>query len=58
MTDVLGWRLKVGLLVPSTNSSVQPETDDMRPAGVTNHVARIHVPNQTFESDADAEAIA
>lgn len=57
MTDILGHRLKLGILVPSTNSSVQPEMDDLRPAGVTNHVSRIAVPNQSFHTDADAEAI-
>ena len=25
MADTLGWRLKLGVLVPSTNTSVQPE---------------------------------
>jgi len=57
MTDILGYRLKVGVLVPSTNSTVQPEMDDMRPPGVTNHLSRIAVPNQSFHSDADAAAI-
>jgi len=57
MTDILGHRLKVGILVPSTNSSVQPELDAMRPRGVTNHIGRISVPNQSFHTDADALAI-
>ncbi len=57
MTDILGYRLKLGILVPSTNSSVQPEMDDLRPEGVTNHVSRIAVPNQSFHTDADAQAI-
>jgi maleate isomerase len=37
MTDVLGWRRKFGVIGPSTNTVVQPDFDDMRPAGVTNH---------------------
>ena len=45
MTDVYGYRLKVGVVTPSVNTVVQPEYDDMRPVGVTNHLARIHVPN-------------
>jgi maleate isomerase len=53
MTDSLGWRRKFGVLVPSTNTSVQPEFDDMRPAGVTNHISRIRIPNVPLESDAD-----
>jgi maleate isomerase len=43
MTDALGWRLKLGVVTPSVNTIVQPEYDDMRPRGVTNHVARIHI---------------
>ncbi len=41
MTDALGWRRKFGVLAPSTNTSVQPEYDGMRPHGVTNHFSRI-----------------
>lgn len=45
MTDSLGWRRKFGVLAPSTNTSVQPEFDGMRPAGVTNHFSRIIIPD-------------
>jgi maleate isomerase len=41
MTDVLGYRAKVGLLLPYTNTVVQPECDAMRPPGVTNHTSRV-----------------
>lgn len=41
MTDTLGFRKKFGVIAPSTNTSVQPEFDAMRPRGVTNHFARI-----------------
>lgn len=41
--DRLGYRLKLGVIIPSTNTCVQPELDDMRPRGVTNHVARIMI---------------
>jgi maleate isomerase len=41
--DRLGYRLKLGVLIPSTNTCVQPEFDDMRPHGVTNHIARIMI---------------
>lgn len=57
MPDVLGTRLKIGVLVPSTNSSVEPEYARMAVPGVTHMTARIDVPNQVFTSDADAEAI-
>ena len=45
MTDVLGWRRKFGVIGPSTNTVVQPDFDDMRPPGVTNHYSRIFTPN-------------
>lgn len=53
MTDSLGYRAKFGVLVPSTNTSVQPEFDAMRPTGVTNHISRIRIPNMALESDDD-----
>lgn len=57
MTDLLGYRLKVGSLVPSVNSSVEPEFNAMSVPGVTHLAARIRIPNQQFHSDADAQAI-
>jgi len=51
MSDVLGYRKKFGVLGPSTNTVVQPEFDDMRPAGVTNHYSRIIVENPSAISD-------
>ena len=53
MTDCLGHRAKFAVLVPSTNTSVQPEFDAMRPPGVTNHISRIAIPNIPLKSDAD-----
>lgn len=53
MTDSLGYRMKFGVIAPSTNTSVQPELDDMRPVGVTNHFSRIVIPNDPVANDAD-----
>jgi maleate isomerase len=53
MTDVLGWRKVFGVLGPSTNTVVQPDFDDLRVPGVTNHYSRIIVQNPTALSDAD-----
>ncbi|MGH7096209.1 MAG: maleate cis-trans isomerase family protein [Stellaceae bacterium] len=53
MADALGWRLKFGVIAPSTNTIVQPEFDAMRPRGVTNHFARIHIPNDPLKGDED-----
>ena len=43
MVDVLGFRKRIGIVVPSTNTVVQPESEAFRPHGVTNHVARISI---------------
>jgi maleate isomerase len=50
--DVLGWRGKLAIIVPSTNTIVQPELDAMRPQGVTNHIARVAVPDVPLTDDA------
>jgi len=51
MQDSLGWRRLFGVLGPSTNTTVQPDYDDMRPPGVTNHYSRIYTPNAKAISD-------
>lgn len=49
--DVLGRRLKLGVIGPATNTVVQPDFDDLRPAGVTNHYSRIRVEDASGVSD-------
>src|SRR5256885_16939266 len=51
MTDSLGSRAKFGVLAPSTNTSVQPEFDAMRPWGVTNHHSRLIIPDTRVTDD-------
>lgn len=53
MADHLGWRLKFGVLGPSTNTIVQPDLDAMRPVGVTNHYSRIEIPPMKVGSNED-----
>ena len=57
MTDSLGYRAKFGVIAPSTNTSVQPEFDAMRPVGVTNHFARIVIPDDPVSGDADFDRL-
>ncbi len=57
MADALGWRRKFAVIAPSTNTSVQPEFDDMRPRGVTNHFGRIWIPDDPIHDDADFEQL-
>ena len=54
--DYLAWRLALGVTTPSTNTVVQPEYDDMRPEGVTNHLGRMKIPDHPVATDADFEA--
>ena len=49
--DALGGRLKVGVVVPSTNTIVQPETDMVRVPGVTCHIGRIPISNRKISTD-------
>lgn len=51
--DHLGYRMKFGVVGPSTNTVVQPDLDDMRPVGVTNHYSRIAVPEMAVHSNED-----
>lgn len=52
MTDALAPRGKFGVIAPSTNTSVQPEYDAMRPWGVTNHFSRVVIPDSRVSDDA------
>ena len=52
MADHLGYRKKMGTLGPSTNTIFQPDFDDLRPVGVTNHYSRIAIPNDPVNDDA------
>ena len=51
MTDSLGHRAKFGVLAPSTNTSVQPEFDAMKPWGVTHHHSRLIIPDMRVTGD-------
>jgi maleate isomerase len=47
--DYLAQRAKVAVVVPATNTVVQPEMEAMRPNGVTNHVTRMLLPPRPYE---------
>ena len=55
--DALGHRFKFAVLVPSTNTAVEPEYALMQPPGITNHTGRIAIPNNPIRSDADFSAL-
>ncbi|HKJ39241.1 MAG TPA: hypothetical protein VJ972_10715 [Anaerolineales bacterium] len=51
MTDALGYRKKFGVIVPSTNTIVEPDFHRMSVPGVTPHMSRIHIRDQNLSSD-------
>lgn len=51
MTDTLGYRGRIALVVPSTNTSCQPESEALRPHGVTNQIARISIKERPLTSE-------
>jgi maleate isomerase len=51
MPDSLGFRKRIGVVVPSTNTTVQPECENLRPHGVTNHVARSTIKERPLNTD-------
>jgi maleate isomerase len=57
MTDARGWRAKMAVLGPSTNTIVQPDMDDLRVPGVTAHYARIYVDNLPVGDDSSFKAL-
>ena len=57
MVDQRGWKLRVGAVIPSTHTIVQPDFDDLRLDGITNHVARIGIPNIDIKTDDDFDKL-
>jgi maleate isomerase len=51
MTDSLAARAKFAVLAPSTNTSVQPEFEAMKPWGVTHHHSRLIIPDMRVSDD-------
>jgi maleate isomerase len=57
MGNILGWRRVFGIATPSVNTVVQPEYDDLRPAGVVNHCEGMHVPDDPTDANSDGNAL-
>jgi maleate isomerase len=49
--DTLGYRKRIGIVVPSTNTTVQPECEMLRPLGVTNHTGRSTIVERPLNSE-------
>lgn len=57
MPDVTGYRAKMGVIVPSTNTVVEHDFNRVAPDGVTFHVGRMYIENPRLGSDAEFEAL-
>jgi len=51
LPDTLGYRKRIGLVVPSTNTTVQPETDMLRVPGVTCHTGRVTIKERPLNTE-------
>ena len=51
MPHVLGWRATFGVIAPSTNTVVEPDYNRMCPPGVTAHMGRLHIKDQSMSDD-------
>ena len=51
MPDTLGYRKRFGIVVPSTNTTVEPECELLRPPGVTNHTARSTIKERPLNTE-------
>jgi maleate isomerase len=49
--DTLGYRKRIGVVVPSTNTTVQPETDMLRVPGVTCHTGRVTIKERPLNTE-------
>ena len=51
MPDTLGYRKRIGIVVPSTNTTVEPECEMLRPRGVTNHTGRSTIKERPLNTE-------
>ena len=57
MPDAAGYRVKFGVIVPSTNTVVEADYNRMAPPGVTFHTGRMYIEHPVIDSDAHFEAL-
>ena len=57
MPDTLGYRAKMGVVIPSTNTTMEPELYSMAPHGVTFHIARMYLAQSAMGSAEQAQAV-
>ena len=52
MMEQYATRLKIGIVTPSTNTTLEPDSHALCPVGVTAHTARISIQNKQISGDA------
>jgi len=57
MPDVVGYRKKFAVIVPSTNTVVEADFNRLAPPGVTFHTGRMYIERPVMDSDAAFEAV-
>ena len=57
MPDVVGYRAKFAVIVPSTNTVVEHDFNVLRPPGVTIHAGRFMIDRPALASDAEFEEL-
>jgi maleate isomerase len=57
MPDAVASRAKFGVIVPSTNTVVEYDYNDIAPAGVTFHSGRMYIEDGSLGSDEDFKAL-
>lgn len=57
MPDITGYRAKVGVIVPSTNTVVEHDTALLRPHGVTFHTGRMPISDPRMDNNENYEAL-
>jgi maleate isomerase len=57
MPDITGYRAKMAVIVPSTNTVVEHDMNVMRPPGVTFHAGRMYIEQPQIADDEQFEAL-
>jgi maleate isomerase len=57
MPDLLGYRAKIGIVVPSTNTTMEPDMHAMAPSGVTFHTARLRLTRSSMRTAEETQKV-
>jgi maleate isomerase len=57
MPDAAGYRMKFGVIIPSTNTVVEADCSRLAPPGVTFHAGRMYLAQTSMASDAAIESL-